>query len=266
MVNLTLNKAPLFLLIATALCAKSINYAVSDIHTLTMPKDSLHITASYMLINDSIDLLSLKKSELGGSSNFDALGDMTGYEFGIAYGLRDDLMISYKINQQKITYNNNEFENTKNEIFARYNIFQNASAIFNSGVSLDAGFINNSLKNVYVTNINDINELSKRYSNDNFQIVPNNGGLDVVKNNQSTTLAYYPWVGLEDTSDNSFYLRALTGFHNDNSLYDFYIGMKYTKINNIVTANDELLSLASTNNYNIYKDLQRTENMFFFWY
>ena len=133
--NLTLNKATFLFFIATSLFAKNINYAMSDIHTLTIPKNSLHLTASYMLINDSIDLLNVKQSEFGGSSKFNALGDMNGYEFGLAYGLTDNFMISYKINQQKISYSNNDFENTKNEIFARYNVFQNASAIFNNGVS-----------------------------------------------------------------------------------------------------------------------------------
>ena len=261
--NLTLNKATFLFFIATSLFAKNINYAMSDIHTLTIPKNSLHLTASYMLINDSIDLLNVKQSVSGGNSNFNSLGNMNGYEFGLAYGLTDNFMISYKINQQKISYSNNDFENTKNEIFARYNVLQNSGAVFNSGISLDVGFINNSLKNIYITNIDDINKLAKRYSGGDFKIVPNNGGLDVVNGNQYTPLTYYPWVGLEDTSDNSLYLRALTGFHSDNGLYDFYIGMKYTKINNTITANDELLSLASNNNLNIYKDLARTEEMYF---
>jgi len=263
-VHLKLNKVVVSLLLITAtLFAKNANYAVSDIHTLTIPKGSFNFTASYMLINDTIDLLNIKQAEFGANANFNSLGDMNGFELGGAYGLQDDLMMSYKFAQQNIGFNNNEFENTKNEIFLRYNILQNSSTIFNSGVSLDIGFINNTLKNIYISDINDINKLSKRYSNENFQIVPDNGGLSVVNNNQSTQLSYYPWVGLKDTSDNSFYLRAIAGINTDNGLYDFYVGIKHTKIKNTITANQELLSLAATNNYDIYKDLQRDENMFF---
>lgn len=263
--RLELSKVVLLLLAVTTLSAKSMNYRVNNIHTMTMPKGEISLNLSYMSMNDTIDILDIKESELGSTaSNFDALGDLSGYEVRLMYGLSSDLMFSYELSRQTITYNNNNLENTKNEIFARYNLLQNPYGVLNNGISVDVGFINNRLGNHYISNINDINEVAKRYfSDDDFKIVPENGGLSAVHNNQSTSLRYYPWIGLEETSDNSIYLRVLTGFHTDSSMYDFFIGAKKSKINNIVTANSELLELAAINGYDIYKDLRRTETMFF---
>jgi len=45
-------------------------------------------------------------------------------------------------------------------------------------------------------------------------------------------------ASLINTNDNSKYIRFLTGYYNKNSIFDFYIGYKTTKINTILTLNN----------------------------
>lgn len=257
--QLQLNKTILFFLTTCALYGENTNYASLDIHTLTIPKESIFLNLSYLTLNSTVDFLNIRESTLSPSSKYNTAGDMDGLELGIMYGLSDNVMLSYKLTRQNIEYNGNNFINTKNEIFARYNTLQNQNSFLNSGLSLDVGFINNRLNDYYITNISDINSLSSKFNinESNGELIAHAEGAvagDVV-------LKYYPWVGFEETYDNSLYLRALTGFHTTNGLYDFYIGVKRTRINNVLTANNELLEADSSNE--LFKNLARDETMFF---
>ncbi|MEA2050937.1 MAG: hypothetical protein U9O56_09440 [Campylobacterota bacterium] len=222
-----LNKVVLFSLFAICLNGKNINYQSHYIHTLTTPKDDMTLSFAYLLLNDSVDILDIKESEFGQNDKYTSIGDLTGYDVRFTYGVSDNLMLSYNNSEQSIAYGNSNLTNNRNDIFLRYNFFNNSSDILNSGISIDLGYTKNKLFDKYFTNSNDIEELLKRYKYSNIDV---------------------PWVGVVNTSDSSIYSRVLSGFCINNTIVDFFIGLKSTKIKNYV------VSTSTTNNMDLSRD------------
>lgn len=258
--KLRLNKILFLLLSITVLYGKNIKYANFDIHTLTIPKDGLLVNTGYLISNDNIDIFHLRDSSLGNS-----VSNLNGFEFEALYGISDNMMMGYRVAREELGYNSYTLTNTKNDIFFRYHLFDNKLAKFNSGVSIDIGFVNNTMDDLYLTNISDINSMAKRYfPGKNIYIKQEDDGrLKLYKGNQYSNLKYYPWIGLENTNDNSFYLRAISGFYKKDNYIDFFVGAKRTHIKSQLVANQELTHLASLNGYTLQKNLDRYENMFF---
>lgn len=267
-----------FLLFLTSIAfAKDMRYAKNDMHTLTLKKGKLEVFGSLLKMNDQIDIFNIKEQELGNSSNYDAIGDLTGYSLGIRYGLTDQIMLSYTRTHQKIEYSSDSIFNNRDNIYLRYNFIQNPYAFFNSGISLDVGFERNKLDDFYITNIDTINSLiSKLLPNENAEIRYSDGvtafenepgpkeeGYYVYFNNSASKLSSEPYVVLKNTKDESFFFRFLTGYYTSYSLFDFYAGLKKTKIKNLVTTTDEIKKLALDNGYDLEKKLDRYEDMFF---
>jgi hypothetical protein len=244
------------------LLGNNFDYKSGDIHTLTQTPDKFGINLQYILLNDTVDVLDLKDKEFDAKTS-NAIGDMSGEKIGLTYGFNDTLMMGYNISRQNLEYNNNKINNTKNEFFVRKNFLQNDKKNF-SGISLDLGAISNQLGNYYISNIDDINEVSKRYYVDkSYKLEKSNGDLYAVSGNSSTALSYQPWVGIEDTNDMNFYFRAITGLNTKNDMIDVFLGVKKTKISNKLVANKELVDVAKSHGIGIEKDLSRSEINYF---
>ncbi|MEA2016802.1 MAG: hypothetical protein U9N59_00005, partial [Campylobacterota bacterium] len=242
----------LLCLISSLLYAKDSVYDYHHIHAQTVPMDTVEVGLGYILLNDTVDILNLKEEEFGGTKQFDTIGDLSGYDFFIRYGFSDDLLIYYKNNELNIEYGSKDIINSSNEIYSRYN--------FQDKVSFDFGFIYNKLYDFYITDLDDINQLGKRYfGSENFDMEQTQNQIKLTQNNNYIILQYYPWLGLEDTSDSSIYLRLISDINSGSLLFDYYGGVKYTKIKNKIVANQELVDIDST----ILKDLSRDEMMFF---
>lgn len=259
------------------LLAENINYANSDIHTLTLKKGRVEFFADYLKMNDQLDIFNIKKHEFKNAKNFDAIGDLTGYRVGFRYGLSDKLMLSYGRTHQKIGYSSDNIFNNRDNLYLRDNLFQYPSAFFNSGVSLDIGFERNSLDDFYLRDLETINSLiHKILPNKSAELRYSDGktpfkgepkarkkGYYAYFNHTTTKLKNSPYVALKKTNDNSIFFRLLTGFYKNNSLTDFYLGLKRTKINNLITTTDEIKKLALDQGYNVEKNLDRFETMAF---
>jgi len=244
------------------LWGNNFDYISGDIHTLTQTPDKVGINLEYILLNDTVDVLNLKDKEFDAKTS-NAIGDLSGEKIGLTYGFNDTLMMRYNLSRQNLEYNNNKMNNTKNEFFVRKNFLQNDKKNF-SGISLDVGAISNQLGNYYISNIDDINEVSKRYYVDkSYKLQKSNGNLYAVSENSSTALSYQPWVGIEDTNDMNFYFRAITGLNTENDMIDIFLGVKKTKISNKLVANKELVDVAKSHNIEIEKDLSRSEINYF---
>jgi hypothetical protein len=258
-VKLKLNKILFLLLIFTFSYSKNLKYANLDVHTLTLPKNALLVNGGYLMVNDKVDVLHLRDSSLS-----NAVSDLKGGEFETLYGISDRFMVVYKVAREKFTYNSYTIYNTKNDIYFRYHLLDELGK-FNSGLSFDFGFVNNTMDDLYLTNLDDINKAAKRYYPDkNIHIDKDSDGrLTLHVDNNSENLNYYPWVGLVNTNDNSFYLRVLSGFYKRHTYINLFLGAKKTKIKSRLVANDELVEKAKKHGYNIEKNLDRNENMFF---
>jgi len=223
---------------------ENIKYGQSDIHTLTLPKNQVDISLYLLKINDKIDIFNIKEKELGNIKNYDSIGDLKGYELKFRYGISNNLMLSINLAFQDIEYSSDKISNKREDIFFRYNIFQNRYAFFNSGISIDFGYVKNSMKDFYLKDIETINNLIKkvlpdkiaelRYSDgttifDN-EPFPREKGYYAVFENTTTKLNNEPYIALLDTYDESYYLRFITGFYTLFSLNDFYIGIKEQKL------------------------------------
>lgn len=258
--------------------AKNINYAKSDVHTLTLKKGEIELFGTFLKMNDQIDIFNIKQQEIGSIGKYDAIGDLTGYLLGFRYGFSDSLMLSYSRTHQKIGYSSDNIFNNRDNIYLRYNIFQDPLSFFNSGITLDVGFERNKLDDFYLTDIQTINSLiNKILPNEKAEIRYSDGqtafenepdprekGYYTYFNNTTTKLSQDPYIVLKDTKDDSFYLRLITGFYTNKSLTDFYIGFKKTKIKNLITTTEEIKRLALDEGYDVEKNLDRYETMAFF--
>ena len=233
--------------------ANNIEYNYHDIHTKIPTKGTLGIGVGYKTLNDTVDVLNIKETEFGSTQQFDSIGDLNGFEFWTHYSVTNNFMLFYKNSMLEIEYGSNTIENLSNEIYSRFNL--------KNSFSFDIGFIHNQLNNFYITDLNNINQLGKRYfGSDNFNLKQEDKKITLFQKNDYTVLEYNPWLGLEDTSDSSIYFRLLNDIELKNAIFDYYGGLKYTQIKNKIVANKELVSIDPS----IEKDLNRDEMMLFF--
>jgi hypothetical protein len=253
----------LILFVALNLYAKNLNYVESSNHTLVLPQGKVNISYSKTMMNDTIDILKIKEKEFSNSVNYDAIGDMDGYELKVRYGITNSLMFNYKRSTQNIEYSSSTLTNTQDDIFLRYNIFQYQLTTLNSGVSLDIGYTINKLNDYYMNDFDVMKNLVKKVDSSMDMILRN--GISYVKTQDSFGNDIYtplPYIVLKDTSDESNYIRLLTGFYTKRSVFDFYIGYKKTKIKNLITTTTEIIELAQDYGYQIEQRLNRSEKMY----
>jgi len=266
------------LLCITYAFSQNINYAVSNIHTLTLNEGKFDLYTSLLKMNDKIDIFNIKKQELGSNMRYDAIGDLTGYSLGLRYGISDHLMVSYTRTYQKIEYSSDQINNKRDNVFLRYNLYQSPYAFFNSGIAVDIGFERNKLDDFYLRDITTINDLIKKIVPDNKAEIRYSDGSTIFENDpfpsekgyyaffdgkRSGPLKEDPYIALVNTHDESIYFRVLSGFYTSVYLTDFYIGYKKTKIKNLVTTTDELIQLAADKSYDLEKNLDRYESTVF---
>lgn len=275
---LKLNKIILSgILATTSSYAKNVEYAISDMHTLTLKKGAVELVGTYIKLNDQLDVLNMRQKELAGSTTYNSVGNLSGYSLGARYGISDNLMISYTHTHQQLEYSANKLFNNRDDIYMRYNIVQNSFAYLNSGLSVDVGFVMNRLDDFYVRDIETINSLiNKVLPNTNAELrysdgvtafpnepLPRSQGYYTYFNNTTTKLTNDPYVTLKDTNDKSVYFRLLTGRYTDDYLIDFYVGYKRTKIKNLITTTQEIITLGTNQGYDLEKSLNRDEQTLF---
>jgi tetrahydromethanopterin S-methyltransferase subunit G len=263
------------------LYSENINYARSNLQTLTLQKNKIDIYGSILKMNNTLDVLKIKESEFGGTANYNSIGDLSGHDIGIRYGLLENLSIFYSNSKQDIQYSSNTLSNTRNELFVRYNLFNNPYVTLNSGISIDFGIIQNKLKDFYYEDLANINTLIKKFvPNENISLKYLDGiqkeeyerrpkpegyyiflddGSYVNLSQEPYSLSRSPYISLEDTYDSSKYIRVLTGYYTKHSTVNFFAGIKQTKISSLITTNDEILEISDKFN----KRLDRNENMLF---
>ncbi|MEA2019018.1 MAG: hypothetical protein U9N59_11275, partial [Campylobacterota bacterium] len=273
----------------SSLFSQNLNYAVHDIHTLTIPKNQFNFSYDYMLMNDTVDILNIKESEFGNSTKYDAIGDLNGHNIKLRYGILDNLMIGVKFKKEDIQYSSNTLTNTNVDTYMRYNIFNHKNTTLNSGLSFDIGYVSNKLDDFYLRNESEIDSLGDKViqekgiikqitdntdpilSNGDYYIFNNetadpndkikldNNSFSALRNGLSVSDM---WIALKNVSDESHYIRLLTGFYDKKQAIDFYIGFKKTKIKGVITANDEILDYASSIGEDIEVKLDRSESMY----
>lgn len=250
-------------LFASLYAKQNINYAKSDLHTLTPPKGNLEFSLNLLMMNDTIDILNMKEKEFGNSSKFDAMGDLEGFDLALRYSPLDDLMLSLKYTNEEIQYASTWLKNTRLDLYARYHILQNSSAFFNSGLSIDVGYVSNTLDDLKVNDVNSVKDILERKIETGTFDIPASNALRYTDVNNVTSVFFNPFVKLHDTEDKSYYLRLLTGFHTKSTYTDFYTGIKTTTISNAVSASQSIMLTAAGEGYTFPLRYDRDEKTLF---
>jgi len=206
------------------------SYAVSNKHSFALPKNSFEIKASYLKVNDTIDVLNLKEKKF---KSLGSIGDMDGYSLALRYGLSNKDSIFVSGQRWNVDYGDSTLKNNKINLFNRYLLLHNPDAFFNN-LSIDVGFSQDSANDIVISNDRSLNALIKKIKPDGTNHF-NDGSI--VSGDTTITLydkngnKIYPHISIGDLSDRSYYARLLVGktFSKD-SILDFYIGCKYTTI------------------------------------
>lgn len=239
-----------------------IDYAKNELHTLTPKKGNLSLELNILMMNDTIDLLNIKEQEFGSNTDFNNIGDLKGYDLAIRYSILDDLMVSARYSKQEIQYSSSWLENTHLDLYTRYNFIQNSSSLFNSGFSMDFGYVSNTLKDFYIRDTDTLNKAIAKY-NIPGTITQNPVGTLYTPPGKAPIILQAPYMSIENTQDTSYYLRALIGFHDKNSYTNFYMGLKLTDITSSLSSTQQVINLAALEGAVLPKILDRDEKTIF---
>lgn len=218
------------LLCATLVNANSISYTKNDIHAFLPKNGEITLNLGYELVNDTVDVLNIKESEFGGSSqNIDSLGDMQGFEMGIGYSFKDDFYLSASFNQKHLQYSGSTLVNTNVDLFLRYQVYENDTL----SVAVDGGYEYNRAKDLQMRDIDVINSNLNKIAPDNHaEISPDGDTLTYTDSSGTRTspLTLDPYASLENAKDEAFYFRAISSFKTKTILFDLFAGYKQIKI------------------------------------
>ena len=249
----------LILFLSVLLNAEGIDYAVSNKHSYLLQKNNLDIKASYLKVNDTLDVLNLKEKQF---NNLGSIGDMDGYSLELRYGISAKDSIFTNLQRWNVNYGDSTLKNNKYDIFNRYQIVKNSSSFFNS-LLFDLGFEQNSASPIVISSDTSLNALIKKIK-PNSNIKVDNG--DIISGDSRITVydkngnKIYPYITINHLKSNSYYGRIMLGKQFTNySFLDLYIGYKYTQITTAVSFYpDNSLIRNMIKDYNI-KDMNRNE-------
>ncbi len=245
--------------------ASEVSGTINNISSFTLPPKQLSIKSSYNKINDTIDIFDIKESELGSdASKYGSLGDSTGFDLSLGYGINNYISIYYDYENLDMKYIGSSLNNNKNDIFLRLNISNHPSNFFNS-VSLDVGYSRNSADDLNIKNVSTLNSLFKKVKPDSNIFIKD----DKVTISMDDTLIRLldkdgkpiaPYISIGNLSDNSLYFRFLAGIRKGRSILDFYTGLKYVDINGEISLEPSSNNIIKDKVYQFAKsDISRNE-------
>ena len=238
------------------------NYGVLNKHSFVLPEGKVQIKSGYLKVNDDIDVLNIKEKELGSNlSRFGGIGDMSGFDFEVRYGItsRDTIFVNYQ--RWDVEHSDTTLRNDKIELFNRYNLLSYEHGIINS-LSFDLGYSRDSSSPLSIKNESLLNSMIKKISPSSSislkdgSIVADGTTLSIYDENNNKI---HPYLSIEDLSSQSYYARVLLGKKfSDYFMFDVYFGYKITDIKTKITFKPDniktLNSLASRYTKNLDRD------------
>ncbi|MEA3316021.1 MAG: hypothetical protein U9Q30_09215 [Campylobacterota bacterium] len=216
------------IVIATISHCDTLNYAVLDKHSSVLPENKIQIRTSYLKVNDTIDFLDIKESELGSyGDSFDTIGDMDGYDFNLRYGLSSKNSIFINYQRWNVDYGDSTLNNNKIDIYNRFNIYKT--------ISFDIGYIQDKANPITIKNDKMLNSMINKIKPnsgikiDNGSIIEDDGTITTINDSNGNQLS--PYISIEDLQSSSYYTRLLFGYNiSRSSFLDFYLGYRYNDI------------------------------------
>jgi hypothetical protein len=238
--------------------AENIKYAVLDKHAYLPESKQFDISLHYNKINDAIDVLNLKKSELKSiGQSYGELGDMDGLGIKLRYSPTDNIALFASYEKDNIDYSSDTLTNDRINLFIKYN--------YKDIVTFDFGYIRNWTDNLAVKNEAMLNGMIKKlFPGTSTKIEDGtvyHNGIDYVLYDDDGN-KIYPYIGINNAQDNSFYLTMLMAKRvSDQTILDFYIELKYTKTSSdiaIEPSNNSIIE-GTFSQYNFETDLGHSE-------
>ncbi len=188
---------PILLLLILSVAAAEVSPTSQNIRSYPLAVKKLYIKTDYSLINNTLDIFSIRNSSAGKASNHGSIGDLSSYNFTLGYGLYPHVSIVYDFAFSIFDYAGENLKNRKHDLFVKLNIYDNPSAYLET-FSTDIGLTFNGANNLSITGSN----------------------LGISK--------------MSNMSDSSFYMRLLAGSKMSSSILDFYLGIKATSIDTMI--------------------------------
>ena len=231
--------------LTTSLLAVEPALTTSKIRSFPLEPGSAAIGLSYNRINNTIDIFDIKAKELGSTANFGSIGDSSGIDLSLAYGINEYYGIFYNYQYLNLHYIDSALKNSQNDLSLKVTIYRNPTAFFET-LTTDIGFIRNSGDDLDIKDTKQLNKMIQKVNP-----IP---GLSVdgsLIKYKDSTIKYYdpvtnkpisPFVRIGDMQDNSFYIRMLTGFHYETNIVDLYTSLKYTSIDTTVSVEPDAIA------------------------
>lgn len=268
-----------FLFCGLSLYGQSYPYFMSDTHAF-MPDNSLDLSFGYMKMDDNIDVLNIKESEVGSAKSDTSLGDLVGKEYLVRYKIYDNAMLSLRHNQMELSYGLGDVLNKRTDFFIRHQLISKTFAI-------DLGIVQNKASDIISNDIGMMNSLIRKFLG--------SSSISIVKINDPTVLHTYeytykssngdelslpasvdPFAGIINLKDESYYIRGVRSFVEDGFYsFDVFAGISKTKVSSYLDSslnyepdvknpNSPIYNALVSRNLTPYKDLNRKENKVFF--
>lgn len=217
---------------------------------------------SYLKVDNTIDVLNLKESELAGTSAGSdlSIGDLEGFEGRLEYGIYNRNAIGVNFKRYDIQYSGRDLTNTQTDLFYKVNFYKTNKVL----MSLQLGYLTNVIDSFLVTEDAEINRLIKRvdsstsYTVVDGKVTVSNATLD--KFNDAKVEVFF-----SDQKDASWYAKLFTGFLlNPYNRLDLYVGAKKTSISSYMDVRYDNGNSLVESNLNAYdKNFDRDEKAYF---
>ncbi len=243
-------RVALLLLISITVLFGDLSSISSKESAYPLSGDRLKIGFNYNKINDTIDVLNIKKSELGSSKSYGSIGDASGFDLSLGYGFDRFGALYYDFGYLGIKFTDKKLKNQKSDIYAKIDIFNSSKNSLFKTISFDIGYIKNSANDLDIKNTQTLNSMIRKIR-PNTDIRFDEGGIVYGDN----TLYIFdengvlpPYVKISNMSDSSLYIRALSGFLFDRWGVNFNLTLKRSSIKSSVTlepSDNEIIKIAT---------------------
>jgi hypothetical protein len=128
--------------LSTTLYADDVAATIEDVRAFVLPTDSMTLRISYNRANDAVDPLNFNDTAEVGSP-YSALGDSSGIDLLVGYGLHQFFSLYYNFEALNIHYAGGLVENRQHDLYTRINFYDTPHYSFDD-FSMDVGYIYNS--------------------------------------------------------------------------------------------------------------------------
>ena len=225
----------LLLLGFSSLSGEIIDKTAGEISLYPLAEKKIKIKVNYNRINDTIDVLNIKEKELG-SANVGTIGDASGFDLSLGYGIAHQSALYYNFEYLSVNYGDTKLKNKKHDIFTKINLSHYINNLIYA-FSIDLGLTYNSADDLDLRSISLLNSMIQKIrpgTNIEFDgngITYKDSALYIFDQNGFIV----PFIKIANMSDLSFYLRTVGAIEFQNSALHLYAGIKTTSIDSKIT-------------------------------